>query len=47
MGSISHVEEEKSKLPKYVHNVACLGVRLMDSTEGGIVVINGDETSLV
>ena len=47
MGSISHVEEEKRELAKDVHRLACLGVRLMNSTEGGIVVMNGAESSLV
>ena len=30
-----------------MHRLACVVVRLMDSTEGGIVVTNGDESSLV
>ncbi|KAH0776371.1 hypothetical protein KY290_007782 [Solanum tuberosum] len=47
MGSTTHVEEEKKELAKYVHRLARLGVRLMDSTEGGIVVTNGAESSLV
>ena len=41
MGSTSHVEEEKRELAKDLHRLARLGVRLMDSTEGGIVVTNG------
>ncbi|KAH0693675.1 hypothetical protein KY285_020772 [Solanum tuberosum] len=47
MGSTSYVEEENSELAKDVHKLARLGVRLMDSTEGGIVVMNGAESSLV
>lgn len=47
MGSIAHVEEEKREVAKDLHKVACLGVRLMGSMEGGIVVIHGAETSLV
>ena len=30
-----------------VHKLSCLGVRLMDSTEGGILEANGAESSLV
>ena len=47
MGSNTRVEEEKRELAKDVHIHACIGVRLMDSTKGGIVVINGVESSLV
>ena len=47
MGSTAHVEEEKMELAKDVHKLARMGVRLMDSTEGGIVVTNGAESSLV
>ena len=34
-------------MAKEGHTIALLGVRLMDSTNGGIVVTNGDESSLV
>ncbi|KAH0715889.1 hypothetical protein KY284_008794 [Solanum tuberosum] len=37
MGSTAHVEEENRELAKDVHRLARLGVRLMDSTEGGVV----------
>ena len=47
MGNISRVEEEKKELAKDVHRLACLGVRLIDFTEGDIMVINGAESSLV
>ena len=47
MSSIAHGEEEKRELPKDVHIFARLTVRLMDSTEGGIVVTNGDKSSFV
>ena len=33
MGITTHVEEEKRDLTKYVHRLAHLGVRFMDSTE--------------
>ena len=35
MGSTIHFEEEKWELDKEVHTLACLEVRLMDSTEEG------------
>ena len=47
MGKTAHVEEEKMELAKDVHRLACLGIKLLDSTEGGIVVTNGGELSLV
>ncbi|KAH0633253.1 hypothetical protein KY284_036039 [Solanum tuberosum] len=47
MGNTAHVEEKKRELAKDVHRLARLGVRLMDSTEGGLVVMNGAESSLV
>ena len=43
MGSTDHVEEEKRELAKGVPKLARLGVRLMDSTKGGIVVTNAAE----
>ena len=47
MGSTSHLEEENTELANDVDRLACLGVQLMDSTKGGILVENGDESSLV
>ena len=41
------MEELIRDLAKEGHTIALLGVRLMDSTNGGIVVTNGDESSLV
>ena len=35
MGSMSHMEEAKKDLVKYVHRLARLGVRLEDSPNGG------------
>ncbi|KAH0636581.1 hypothetical protein KY289_036496 [Solanum tuberosum] len=37
MGSTAHVEEENRELAKDVHRLGRLGVRLVDSTEGGVV----------
>ena len=47
IGSTTHVEEKKRVLAKDVHRLTRLGVKLLDSTEGGLVVTNGDESSLV
>ena len=47
MGRTVHVEEEKWVLDKDVHRLARLGVRPMDSKDGGILVTNGAESSLV
>ena len=47
IGSITHVEEEKRELSKDIHRISIMGVKLMDSIEGGIVVTNGAESSLV
>ena len=46
MGSTAHVEEEKRELAEDVHRLARLGVRLMDSIEGLIVVTNGAKSSI-
>ena len=45
MGITTNVEEEKRELAKDVQRLARLGVRLMDSTKGGILVKNGAESS--
>ena len=47
MGSTTHLEEEKKELAKDVHRLKLLEVLLMDSTEGGIVLMNGVESLLV
>jgi len=47
MGSTAHVEKEKRELAKDVHRLVRLRVRLMDSTEGEVVVMNGAESSFV
>ncbi|KAH0633358.1 hypothetical protein KY284_036144 [Solanum tuberosum] len=47
VASTSYVEKYMKELAKNVHRLARLGVRLMDSNEGGVVVMNGDESSLV
>ena len=47
MGSTAHFEEYKKELAKEVHRLAQLGVKLMNSTEGEVVVVNGYKSSLV
>ena len=47
IGRTSHVEEGKRELAKYVHRLTRLGVKLMDSTEREIVVINVAKSSLL
>ncbi|WMV32884.1 hypothetical protein MTR67_026269 [Solanum verrucosum] len=47
MHSPSHVEEGKKELPKDVHRLARLGVWLVDSNEGEVMVMNWVESSLL
>ncbi|XP_070023245.1 uncharacterized protein [Nicotiana sylvestris] len=47
MGILAHMEAYQWPLAKEVHRLASLGVRLADSSEGGVIVQNRDESSLV
>ncbi|XP_070036784.1 uncharacterized protein [Nicotiana tomentosiformis] len=47
MDSLAHLEAYQRTLAKEVHQLASLGVRLVDSGEGGVIVQNRAETSLV
>ncbi|XP_070031964.1 uncharacterized protein [Nicotiana tomentosiformis] len=47
MGSLAHVEADKSTMTKEVYQLASLGVLLLDSEDGGIVLQNRAESSLV
>ncbi|WMV37510.1 hypothetical protein MTR67_030895 [Solanum verrucosum] len=47
MGSVAHVEEEKKELAKDVHRLARLGVGLTHMLDGGVIVQNKYESSLV
>ena len=38
MGSTAHVEDENKKLGKDIYRLTRLGVRLVDSTNGGVSV---------
>ncbi|WMV18493.1 hypothetical protein MTR67_011878 [Solanum verrucosum] len=45
MGSVSHIEEGKRELVQDVHRLTRLGVRLMNSTKGGVMVQNSSNLS--
>ncbi|KAH0706325.1 hypothetical protein KY289_011401 [Solanum tuberosum] len=47
MGIVAHVEDEKKELVRDVHRLAQLGVQLVNSTKGGVMVHNGSESSFV
>nr|XP_009771985.1 PREDICTED: uncharacterized protein LOC104222450 [Nicotiana sylvestris] len=46
MGSLAHVKADKQTMMKEVHRLASLGVRLLDSKDGGVVLQNRAESSL-
>ncbi|WMV37608.1 hypothetical protein MTR67_030993 [Solanum verrucosum] len=47
MGSVAHIDDEKKGLVREVHRIARLGVQLVDSTKGSVMVHNGSESSFV
>ena len=47
MGSVSHNDDEKKELVKEVHQLARLGVRLVDTPSGGVSVHSSFESSFV
>nr|ABI34336.1 hypothetical protein SDM1_41t00011 [Solanum demissum] len=47
MGSVAHVEDKKKELVWDVHRLAQIGIQLMDSTKGGVMVHNGSESSFL
>jgi len=47
MGSLAHVEPEKRQLAREIHQLACLGVRLVDSEDGGVLLQNTTKSSLI
>ena len=47
MGSVAHVEDSKKKLAQEVHQLARLGILLVDTEEGDIWVQSSSESSLV
>ncbi|XP_070003276.1 uncharacterized protein [Nicotiana sylvestris] len=47
MGSLARVKAEKRQLTREIHQVACMGVRLVDSSNGGIALQNTTKSSLI
>ncbi|WMV50269.1 hypothetical protein MTR67_043654, partial [Solanum verrucosum] len=47
MGTVAHLEDQKRELVCDVLRLARLGVQLVDSTKGGVMVHNGTESSIV
>ncbi|XP_070030064.1 uncharacterized protein [Nicotiana sylvestris] len=47
MGILAHLEAYQRSLDREVHQLDSLGVRLADSNEGGVIVQNRAESSLV
>nr|XP_033509000.1 uncharacterized protein LOC117273904 [Nicotiana tomentosiformis] len=47
MGSLDHLDTHQRSLAKEVHWLASLGVQLVDSTKGGVIVQKWAESSLV
>lgn len=47
MGNVAYVEEDKKKFISGVHQLSRLGIRLVDSAEGSVWVLNSLESSLV
>ncbi|XP_070013793.1 uncharacterized protein [Nicotiana sylvestris] len=47
MDSLAHIEAEKRQLTREIHQLAYLGVRLVDSGNGGVVLQNSAKSSLI
>ena len=47
MVSIAHVDDERKELVRDIHSLARLGVQLVDSTKGGVLVYNVCESSFI
>ena len=47
IGSVSHIDEAKKDLVRDVHRLSRLGVRIEDSSDGGFMVYNNSDSSLV
>nr|XP_009758949.1 PREDICTED: uncharacterized protein LOC104211570 [Nicotiana sylvestris] len=47
MGSLAHVEAEKKQLTREINQLDCLGFRLVDSDDGGVVLQNTAKSSLI
>ncbi|PHT54216.1 Lignin-forming anionic peroxidase [Capsicum baccatum] len=47
MGSISHIKDSKKTIAQEIHQLTKLGIRLVDSSEGGVCVQSSSDSSLV
>ena len=47
MGSVAHVEDEKKELVRNVHRLAQLGVKLVYSPKGRVMIHHRSDSSLV
>ncbi|KAH0709210.1 hypothetical protein KY284_010637 [Solanum tuberosum] len=47
MSSVAHIEEDNKELVRDIHRLDRLGVLLVDSTKGGVMIHNGSELSFV
>ena len=47
MGSVSHIDDEKKELVKEIHQLSRLGVQLVDTLSGGVLVHSNSESSFV
>ena len=46
-GGVAHIEEKGNEVDKDVHRLALLGVSLTNTLDGGVIVQNRSESSLV
>jgi len=46
-GGVAHIEEKRKEVEKYIHQHALLGVSLTNTSDGGMIVQNRSESSLV
>ncbi|WMV20070.1 hypothetical protein MTR67_013455 [Solanum verrucosum] len=47
MGSVTHIEDEKKELVCDVHRLARLGMQVVDSTKGRVMIHHSYESSFV
>jgi len=47
MGSLAHVDAEKRELTRELHQLGCLGVRLVDSDDGGVILQSIAKSTLI
>ena len=47
MGSVAHVDEDKKELVKEVHRLGRLGMKPLGTMDGGMLVQNGSESTLI